>query len=143
MPTSSLIDYQPTGHYSPAWGGARRKAQRDSWREHSHSHYLHPAQSHYCEWRQLARLLLERAEAGTLMSVCVCVCVLACACVYVRACVRAGTGDQRGNVRRVTDFDYGFKPRVHDRLVQDLKETCSHPLALGASFLYVELVQIQ
>jgi hypothetical protein len=28
----------------------------------------------------------------------------------------------------VTDFDYGFKPRVHDRLVRDLKETCSHPL---------------
>jgi hypothetical protein len=50
MPISSLVDYRPDGHYSPEWGGARRKAQRDSWREHNHSHYLHPAQSHYCEY---------------------------------------------------------------------------------------------
>ena len=47
---------------------------------------------------------------------------------HAHTCVYVGPGDQRGNVRRVTDFDYSFKPRVHDRLVQDLKEACTHPL---------------
>ena len=66
MPTSSLIDYRPAGHWTPDASPALRAKKRAKWQRHNHSHWGHQSAVRYL--------------------------------------------DARGNLRRLADYDYTFRP---------------------------------
>ena len=78
MPTSSLIDYRPAGHWTPDASPALRAKKRAKWQRHNHSHWGHQSAVRYL--------------------------------------------DARGNLRRLADYDYTFRPAGPEHAVQQFVE---------------------